>query len=273
MPTATETLIALIAQDGREPLSLPLKTARDELGRNHVLSPSDSNLKLVKGQKQGWETAGLSLAPHTMGGGPTVCPNSTPQCRAFCVSGSGNAISFADMINSARIKLTQLLMAKPVPFIRVMIEDLIIYQRAALLRGNKLAVRFNTFSDIEWERVAPEIFEMAQSLRIKCYDYTKIPGRTPPPNYHLTLSHSEVNKWGNDPDKITANGNNLAIPFAVNRGKPLPAKFNGIKVIDGDKTDLRFLDPSGVIVGLRSKITKIGKANTDNGFVFSIIGQ
>jgi hypothetical protein len=35
-------------------------------------------------------------------------------------------------------------------------------------------------------------------------------------------------------------------------------------VVDGDTTDLRFLDPAGVIVGLRAKGPAIG---TRNGFV------
>jgi hypothetical protein len=33
----------------------------------------------------------------------------------------------------------------------------------------------------------------------------------------------------------------------------LPKKFQGKRVIDGDKHDLRFLDPRGVVVGLLAK--------------------
>ena len=44
----------------------------------------------------------------------------------------------------------------------------------------------------------------------------------------------------------------------------LPATFMGRTVIDGTETDLRFLDPSNVIVGLVAK----GKAKRDtSGFV------
>ena len=44
----------------------------------------------------------------------------------------------------------------------------------------------------------------------------------------------------------------------------LPKEYFGYKVIDGDDTDLRFLDPEGCIVGLIEK----GKAKSDqSGFV------
>ena len=270
MTTATEALIKSIRDDGREPLSLSISEARKEIGRTHVLSPYDSNLKLVKGQKVGWEAAGLSLAPYTLAGGPTLCPNSSPQCRKFCVSGSGNAIAFS-MVNEARVALTKKLLKSPVAFIRVLIEDLLIYQRAALLRGKKFTTRLNVFSDIEWERVAPEIFEVAARAKIPLMDYTKVPGRVVPDIYSLTMSHSEINKWGLSPTEITTDGINLAVPFAVKRTEDLPKIYRGVKVIDGDKTDLRHLDPKGVIVGLRSKTTKKGKADLDGGFVLPII--
>jgi hypothetical protein len=44
----------------------------------------------------------------------------------------------------------------------------------------------------------------------------------------------------------------------------LPETYLGKPVIDGDVSDLRFLDPKGVIVGLKAK----GKAKKDSsGFV------
>ena len=55
-------------------------------------------------------------------------------------------------------------------------------------------------------------------------------------------------------------GINAAVVF---RDK-LPKTFKGLPVIDGDKDDLRFLDPEGVVVGLKAK----GKAKRDkSGFV------
>ena len=61
------------------------------------------------------------------------------------------------------------------------------------------------------------------------------------------------------------NGINVAVVFE----KELPKKYLGFEVINGDETDLRFLDKKGkngkgVIVGLKAK----GKAKKDtSGFV------
>ena len=53
---------------------------------------------------------------------------------------------------------------------------------------------------------------------------------------------------------------NVAVVFR----KELPATYLGRKVINGDETDLRFLDEKNVIVGLKAK----GKAKKDmSGFV------
>jgi hypothetical protein len=47
----------------------------------------------------------------------------------------------------------------------------------------------------------------------------------------------------------------------------LPKTYLGRDVVDGDISDLRFLEPKGVIVGLATK----GNAKTDNtGFVVNL---
>ena len=85
------------------------------------------------------------------------------------------------------------------------------------------------------------------------YDYTKRPGRTTPPNYHLTFSLSEINRV--DAAAELARGHNVAVVF---KGATLPDRCMGAPVIDGDASDLRYLDPSPVIVGLRAKGRAIG---------------
>jgi hypothetical protein len=61
--------------------------------------------------------------------------------------------------------------------------------------------------------------------------------------------------------EVLNQGGNVAVVF---RDK-LPKSYLGFQVVNGDKTDLRFLDPKGgVIVGLKAK----GKAKKDvSGFV------
>jgi hypothetical protein len=62
-------------------------------------------------------------------------------------------------------------------------------------------------------------------------------------------------------------GKNVAVVFSTKKGENLPETWKGYNVVDGDKDDLRFLDPSNSIVGLRSK----GKAKNDKtGFVIQV---
>tara|TARA_R100001082_G_C4237376_1_gene105810 strand:- start:205 stop:546 length:342 start_codon:yes stop_codon:yes gene_type:complete len=97
------------------------------------------------------------------------------------------------------------------------------------------------------------------------YDYTKLFKRdvSKIKNYSLTWSYSQANTWYSDHYKTAIkNGLNIAVVFR----KELPNSFLNLKVIDGDKDDLRFLDPASVVVGLKAK----GKARKDNsGFVIN----
>jgi hypothetical protein len=57
---------------------------------------------------------------------------------------------------------------------------------------------------------------------------------------------------------------NVAVVFGVPKSKPLPVAYLNREVFNGDDSDLRFLDPKGVVVGLYAK----GKAKKDTtGFV------
>jgi hypothetical protein len=95
---------------------------------------------------------------------------------------------------------------------------------------------------------------------LQWYDYTKIPNRRNlPPNYHLTFSLSESN--ADLAQKVLATGMSVAVVFD---SKKFPATFWNTTVVNGDTSDLRFLDPKGVIVGLSAK----GPAKKDTtGFV------
>ncbi len=91
------------------------------------------------------------------------------------------------------------------------------------------------------------------------YDYTKHPDRDVSgiANYSLTFSLAESND--SEAEQALAAGLNVAAVF-----KQVPTEFLGRPVVDGDESDLRFLDPKGVVVGLKAK----GSAKTDkSGFV------
>jgi hypothetical protein len=115
--------------------------------------------------------------------------------------------------------------------------------------GMKPAIRLNGTSDLPW--LAMEL--AAAFPEVEFYDYTKHPKpwlRTLP-NYHLTFSHSGHNMQ--DCSEALEHGINVAVVFTTRRGEALPETWNGFPVIDGDLHDCRFLDPKGVVVGLRAK--------------------
>jgi hypothetical protein len=56
----------------------------------------------------------------------------------------------------------------------------------------------------------------------------------------------------------------MRIAAVFRKRSDIPAKFMGLDCIDGDNSDIRHVDPKGVIVALYAK----GKAKKDNsGFV------
>jgi hypothetical protein len=79
-----------------------------------------------------------------------------------------------------------------------------------------------------------------------------------PSNYHLTFSRSEENQ--SSVEEIALLGGNIAVVFR----NELPEKYLDKSVVNGDESDLRFLDKKSVVVGLSMK----GKAKKDeSGFV------
>jgi hypothetical protein len=217
------------------------RTARGWKGYRPILTKPDENQKL---EKSGADALvyGLSLAPAILSGN-NVCAFSTPECRRGCVAFSGNGRY--DKVTNARICKTQFLVADPSAFTTCVIGEL---EQARDKLGDRLGVRLNTFSDIPWETIHPAMLVPG----IRFYDYTKDWSRTSTDRYHLTFSASERTTDEQIVDKV-AQGENVAVVFRVGRTKPLPEKYLGIPVVNGDKTDVRFLDPKGVIVGLRAK--------------------
>jgi hypothetical protein len=90
-----------------------------------------------------------------------------------------------------------------------------------------------------------------------------------PSNYHLTFSRSEIN--ATDVLSVLASGGNVAVVMkicdcrrACKHEIPEGLTYAGYRVVNGDADDLRFLDPAGVVVGLKAK----GRAKADTtGFV------
>lgn len=230
----------------------------------------DSNPKTVKGNKRGYQTAILHLAPVTLAGGHTVCPYATKGCAAACLNTAGRGGipgSIGARIQAARIRKTQFFHSDRAVFMATLAGEVARAIRRANRRGLTPVFRLNGTSDILWERI-PVTYNgrtftsiMAAFPDVRFYDYTKIPARFRvsrlPANYDLTFSLAESNE-ANAREALTL-GLNVAVVFR-NR----PARFWDVDVIDGDETDLRFLDPRVSIVGLKAK----GRAKRDtSGFV------
>ena len=147
-----------------------------------------------------------------------------------------------------------------VAFVDQLGKDIEWAQRKADRDGVKLAVRLNGTSDVAWEnqKGSNGLNLMDTYPEVQFYDYTKLPNRKVPANYQLTVSYSEANLAY--ALKASKTAHNIAVVFE----KDLPDIFLGRRVVDGDKNDLRFLDPVSVVVGLKAK----GPAKKDTtGFV------
>jgi hypothetical protein len=111
--------------------------------------------------------------------------------------------------------------------------------------------------------IGQSIFEIFPSVAF--VDYTKNPlrfNRPLPSNYHLTFSRSETNEL--TAIDLLNRGVNVAIVFHGDK----PLRWNGYEIIDGDKHDLRQLDPRGpvgCVIGLTPKGTRAKRSTS--GFV------
>ena len=224
---------------------------------------STANPKIQKGTKLGYLSFILHLAPSTLSGRNT-CPKATPGCIASCLNTAGRGGMFkrgetTNTIQKARIRKTRYFYEQRQDFMLDLKKDI---EKAIKLAAkmNLIPVfRLNGTSDLSWEKydMLPglNVFECFPTVQF--YDYTKVLGRKVKgiANYHLTFSKAE----NNDSD----------VAEALLQGMSVVAVYDAIPagVPSADETDLRFLDPKGVMLGLKAK----GKAKKDySGFVIRL---
>jgi len=233
-----------------------------------------NNHKTIKGAKLGYITYIMYMSPFTDNSkGINLCPHASEGCSKACLFSSGFGGMY-DTVKEGRRNKTEWYLANRSEFMAQL--DLEIGKAIKRHEGNAIPVfRLNGTSDIRFEKIKvrdnKNIFELYP--KVQFYDYTKNPLRfnvVLPKNYHLTFSRSEIN------DKsamaILEKGYNVAVVF---KGE-LPKKYMGYKVVNGDETDLRFLDKKNVIVGLKFKnITgknggEVNKYAKESGFVINV---
>jgi len=218
----------------------------------------DNNAKTVKGQKDGYMTAILYLAPSNQSGFNT-CPMASEGCKKACLYTAGHGAF--NNVQQGRINKTRWFIQERSTFMDQLRKEITNHIKNATRKGFIPCIRLNGTSDISWETTG--IFE--QFPQVQFYDYTKIYKRALkyvngqyPSNYHLTYSLNEDNYQ--EAFDILLKGGNISAVFR----NELPETYKGYRVINADETDLRFTDDNNIIAGLMAK----GKAKKDySGFV------
>ena len=237
---------------------------------------SYDSAKAIKSQSYGYLNAIHYMAPASLSGF-NLCPKATDSCKALCLgwhSGQAGMVAHDDDKNSvrlSRIAKAKRFMKERKAYMADVVRSIELGIKKASKLGMTLCVRMNGSTDIAWEGIACERDGIAYKNLMLAFpdiqfvDYTKIASRLDrklPSNYYLILSRTEKNDQ--EVVRIVSSGKgNAAVVF-----KTVPETYLGLTVIDGDKHDLRHLDPLGVIVGLTPKGNK-AKRDT-SGFVVTI---
>jgi hypothetical protein len=209
---------------------------------------STDSAKAIKAADYGWLNAIHYLAPAKLSGF-NLCPHASAGCKALCLgwhSGQSGMVAHGNAYNNvrqSRVDKARRFMTDRVGYLRDIVRSI----ELLIAKSNKLdvdlCVRLNGSSDIAWEGIRYNGLTLFETFPdVAFVDYTKNPlrfKRPLPKNYHLTFSLSETNK----PQalELLASGVNVAVVADYAR----PTLWHGFKTIDGDKHDLRQLDPRG----------------------------
>ena len=249
-----------------------MKTYKEYYKGKSLLSISQDS-KTIKGEKLGYLTGILYLAPHKISGS-NLCPHATPGCSDACIYKQGRG-KFSN-VQEARIKKTRYFLTDRENFMIDLYRSIIKLIKKADKLNLTPVIRLNGTSDLRWENIRfnyngkhKTIFQAFRTVQF--YDYTKYSldtGRWDnlPSNYDLTYSLAENNQI--EALEILSAGHRVA---AVYREKLPELQYYQVNklgltfpVIDADTSDLRFNDGKAVICGLLAKGT--GKQD-ETGFV------
>ena len=256
-----------------------------------------SNPKINKSDKsgKGFKTAILHLSPHKLSG-KNFCANASPGCIDGCLNVAGHGRF--DSVQNARLNKSHFFNKDKFGFMKQLIKEIEAFERHCEKRKLKPAIRLNGTSDIPWENIkiqdpektwSPLINIFQRFSNVQFYDYSKSKRRVLKSdlssNYHLTFSRSETTPI-KDIREVLDHGKNVAVVFDHLPDDESGFPFEPLSLLDpsitgghdrainGDLTDLRFLDEcldlqgnpikKGFVVCLSAK----GKAKKDqSGFV------
>jgi hypothetical protein len=240
-------------------MSTTLPTIATYKAVKNLFSKGDTNAKTIKNDL---ETFILYMAPSDLSGF-NVCPFASKGCIKACLNTAGMGI-FSN-VQLSRINKTKFWGYNREGFYIQLANELLKIHGKAVKKDTKIAIRLNGTSDINHLdlliRYSGIDFLDPFYNNLLFYDYTPNPNyinKYKNTNYKLTFSRKEDNEI--KCIEVLNNGGNVAVVFA----NELPKFWNGFEVINGDDTDLRYFDPSNVVIGLKAK----GKAKKDlSGFV------
>ena len=274
----------------RELTMIQSKQMTGGLGATKLLS-IEADPKTVKGSKQGYLTAILYLTPSNASG-RQFCPMAkTAKCDEPCLNSAGRGgiarktfnpygVELPDnVIQRARLKRSQLFIKDRERFMKQLTKEIAAFSQKAHKRGLKPCIRLNGTSDIAWENIqwyepslhgVHTIFSLFPYIQF--YDYTKVITRLNKvkhiPNYDLSLSYSGANDEYARSCLYAHFFEKARLVQVVRNDTVKRERMSYETIIDGDETDLRFLDKPGSLVLLRAK----GKARKDrSGFVLDHI--
>ncbi len=237
-----------------------------ELGLPYRPILGEASAKTVKGEKIGYLTGIVYLAPDDQ-----ICAHARfAGCMYACLKSAGRGAF--NSVQAARAAKTLFFKTQLQAFMLSLCADIWALVRKANKRGMIPLVRPNGTSDIPFENIIVEafglnIFQIFPDVQF--YDYTKHPSRNltgktgGTGNYDLTYSFSGIT-----PKLMTtkglANPHNKRVAVVFYKRSEIPQVFGARPVVDGDDTDVRHIEPEGVVVALYAK----GKAKADtSGFV------
>jgi len=219
--------------------------------------------KTVKGEKYGVLTAILYLSPAKKSGVNMCAMSHIAMCEKPCLDEAGRGAM--GTVQMSRLRKTLFMLQYWDEFQAMLLHELEKHAKYCRKHGYKCAVRLNGTSDVRWElKIWEHMVYMHLWYDVYFYDYTKIANRLVPDSevYDLTFSYSGVEKYQKYVDTARAMGMRMAVVFRYRT--QIPKSFLGMDVVDGDDSDLRFLEPHGVVSALYAK----GKAVHDtSGFV------
>lgn len=217
-----------------------------------LLTHPGANAKLAKGNGNNFSPYILHLAP-AKSSGHNVCPYASKECISLCLNTAGRAKIFPQILE-ARKRKTREFFADRQDFLTRLKHEIRLAKRREGKNSRTAVFRLNGTSDIDFMEVISEWPDT------QFYDYTKnfhtydsFLLKELPENYHLTFSFDGHNTGLCK--SFLRRGGTVAVGFAWPIGTKYvrPSKWERFSTIDGDASDLRFLDSKGKVIALKAK--------------------